>query len=234
MKQVGAKDDFPFFTPHFSPGGQYSLMGARIDNKPALALADATGKPLRALASLDGLASFSWSPRGALLAYTTRSVGQDGILKLGALHALDVNTGEDRILSRRPVLAFFWSPDGARIAAIGPADGLTPDAFPGISVITENTAKPYALYVLDAATGAARAVLLFEPTPSFDAVLRRFDRFSRGISFWSPDSLRLVLPVQIDGGSQGSLGFVLEMEATGSVNPRVLSVGGTMATWSPR
>jgi len=77
-------------------------------------------------------------------------------------------------------------------------------------------------------------LLLFEPTPQFDQVLRRFDRYSRGLTIWSPDSLRLVVPILLNEGSQGSTGFVLEMEATGSVNPRVISAGGVMAVWSPR
>ncbi len=231
---AGGKDDYPFFAPHFSPDGKFALIGTRVNNKPWLSLADATGQPVKQLVALDGLAAFAWSPQGGQVAYTTRAFSSEKGVQLGPLHLLDVASGEDRVLSQRPTLGFFWSPDGARLAVFSPASASAAEAFPGVVAVTENTTTPYALYSLDPRTGAGRALLLFEATPQFDEILRRFDRYSRGLTIWSPDSLRLVVPVLLNGGSQGSTGFVLEMEATGSVNPRVISVGGVMAVWSPR
>ena len=231
---AGGKEDYPFFAPHFSPDGKFALVGTRVNNKPWLSLADATGQPVKALVALDGLAAFAWSPLGGQVAYTTRAFSSEKGVQLGALHLLDVATGEVRVLSQRPTLAFFWSPDGARLAVFSPATASAAASFPGVVAVTENTTAPYALYSLDPRTGAARALLLFEATPQFDQILRRFDRYSRGMTIWSPDSLRLVVPILLNQGSQGSTGFVLEMEATGSVNPRVIAVGGVMAVWSPR
>ncbi|MEO6063796.1 MAG: hypothetical protein ABIQ99_17835 [Thermoflexales bacterium] len=231
---AGGKDDYPFFAPHFSPDGKFALIGTRVNSKPWLSLADATGQPFRALVALDGLAAFAWSPQGGQVAYTTRTFSADKGVRLGPLHLLDVNSGEDRVLSQRPTVAFFWSPDGARLAVFSPATPSAAESFPGVAALTENTTAPYALFSLDPRTGAGRALLLFEATPQFDQVLRRFDRYSRGLTIWSPDSLRLVVPILLNEGSQGSTGYVLEMEATGSVNPRVISVGGVMAVWSPR
>ncbi|MBK8833953.1 MAG: hypothetical protein IPO29_03570 [Anaerolineae bacterium] len=231
---AGGKEDYPFFAPHYSPDGRFALLGTRVNNKPWLSLADAMGQPVKPLVALEGLAAFAWSPLGGQVAYTTRALSSEQGLQLGALHLLDVVSGEDRVLSRRPTVAFFWSPDGSRLAVFSPATAASAESFAGVVAVTENTTAPYALYSLDPRTGAGRALLLFEPTPQFDQVLRRFDRYSRGLTIWSPDSLRLVVPILLNEGSQGSTGFVLEMEATGSVNPRVISAGGVMAVWSPR
>ncbi len=231
---AGGKEDYPFYAPHFSPDGKHALIGTRVNDKPWLSLADATGQPVRALVALDGLAAFAWSPQGGQVAYTTRGYSAEKGAQPGPLHLLDVNTGEDRVLSQRPTMAFFWSPDGARLAVFSPATASAAESFPGVAALTENTTAPYALYSMDTRTGAGRALLLFEATPQFEQVLRRFDRYSRGLTIWSPDSLRLVVPILLNQGSQGSTGYVLEMESTGSVNPRVISVGGVMAVWSPR
>lgn len=231
---AGGKEDYPFFAPHFSPDGKFALVGTRVDNKPWLSLADATGQLIKPLVSLDGLAAFAWSPKGGQVAYTTRAFSTEKGVQLGPLRLLDVNSGQDRILSQRATLAFFWSPDGARLAVFSPATAASAESFAGVVAVTENTTSPYGLYSLDPVSGVGRALLLFEATPQFAQVLRRFDRYSRGMTIWSPDSLRLVVPILLNQGSQGSTGFVLEMEATGSVNPRVILVGGVMAAWSPR
>lgn len=234
VTRAGGKENYPFYAPHFSPDGKYALIGTRVNDKPWLSLADVTGQPVKALVALEGLTAFAWSPQGGQVAYTTVAYSAAKGAQPGPLHLLDVYTGEDRVLSQRPTVAFFWSPDGARLAVFSPASPSAAESFPGVAALTENTTAPYALYSLDARSGAGRALLLFEPTPQFDQVLRRFDRYSRGLTIWSPDSLRLVVPILLNEGSQGSTGFVLEMEATGSVNPRVISVGGVMAVWSPR
>lgn len=234
VKVAGGPEDYPFFTPQFSPDGSQSLIATREDGQGWLTLADANGAPVRKLVSLEGLVAFSWSPAGGQVAYTTFASRRGDGPQAGGLRLINVATGEERILSEKPVVALFWSPDGSRIAAFGPGDDVDAETFPGIAAVTENTTAPLILNVIDVRTGAARALLLFEPTSQFAQVLARFDRFSRSMTLWSPDSLRLVVPVSINRGSEGTVGVILEMEATGSVSPRVLSIGGTMAVWSPR
>jgi hypothetical protein len=88
------------------------------------------------------------------------------------------------------------------------------------------------LQTIDVNTRGFRQLFYFEPTTAFRAVLSQFDRFSRSMTIWSPDSKRLVFPV-IYSNAQTSYNLVLETEATGSIEPRVVSQG-TLAVWSPK
>jgi Tol biopolymer transport system component len=63
-------------------------------------------------------------------------------------------------------------------------------------------------------------------------VTTEFDRYARAVNIWSPDSSKLVFTVSYGNGTQ-SLDFVLETEASGSIDFRVLTFG-SLAFWSPK
>lgn len=245
-KQVAAiatQVDLPFRSPAFSPDGNTMLTTVRSDGKDYLALADRQGALIRKFAPVNGLVSFSWSPVQAKVAYTVQQVSQQEDTQNtpfsspeqmgGTLHVLDVNTGEDRVLSQLPVMGFFWAPDGERIAAFSPVSpaNMTAD-FPGVDLTSESPSFVLMLQTIDVNTRSFRQLFYFEPTNAFRAVLTQFDRFSRSMTIWSPDSKRLVFPV-IYANAQDSYNLVLETEATGSIEPRVISQG-TLAVWSPK
>lgn len=228
-----ALDATPSFrAPQFAPDGQRMLLTRDEGSRKALVLADRDGKEVKQLATFSGRISFAWSPipGDPRVAYITR---QGESQRGGPLRLLNTDTGEETVLSQLPVAAFFWSPDGVRIAMFSPvrvAD-ITPD-FPGLDLTPDAPTNPYMLHMIDTKTRGARQLYFFEPTPSFERVIAEFDQFSRSLSIWSPDSLRIVFPLAFNNG-QATQNFIIESEASGSINPRVLG-NGTMAVWSPR
>lgn len=219
-----------FFSPQFSPDGQFMLTTIDEGDRSYLALADRQGKLVRRLTEIEGAVSFAWSPVGGQVAYMTRqSASQAG----GLLRVVDVDSGEDRALSAQPVAGFFWSPDGSRIAAFSPmrpAD-ITPD-LPGIDYTSSQPDNALMLQTIDVRTRNARHLAYFEPTDSFRALLAQFDRFSRSATIWSPDSTKLVFPLKITT-SRGVVDVIFETESTGSITPRFIG-RGTLAFWSPK
>jgi len=219
-----------FFSPQFSPDGQQMLTTIEDGARSYLALADRQGRLVRRLTVIEGAVSFAWSPKGAQAAYITRqSASQAG----GLLRLVDVNTGEDKALSAQPVVGFFWSPDGSRIAAFSPMQPseITPD-LPGIDYTSAQPEYALMLQTIDVSTRNARQLAYFEPTDQFRALITQFDRFSRSANIWSPDSSKLVFPLQITT-SRGTVDVIFETEATGSITPRFIG-RGTLAFWSPR
>ena len=232
---IAKQADLSFGTPAFSPDGNAMLLTVTSGGQDYLALADNQGHIQRNLVPINGMVQFSWSPVQAKVAYIVQqpssagSQAPDG----GALHVLDVNTGQDKVLSQMPVSAFFWSPDGQRLATFSPlqANQISKD-FPGIDLTDSQPASVRLLQTIDVTTGAYRQLFYLEPSTDFAHLLSQFDRFSRAMTIWSPDSHSLVFSVTFDNG-QGSVDYVVETEATGSVEPRVISKG-SLAVWSPR
>jgi hypothetical protein len=88
------------------------------------------------------------------------------------------------------------------------------------------------LETIDPANGNARSLFVFAPTNAFQRLVAEFDRYSRGVTIWSPDSRKLVLTLTY-GNTSGTRDWVIETEASGSINPRVLG-NGSLAFWSPK
>jgi hypothetical protein len=80
--------------------------------------------------------------------------------------------------------------------------------------------------------GNVRGLFYFAPTRAFQRLVDEFDRYSRAVTIWSPDSRKLVFTLTF-GNANGTRDFVLETEASGSINPRVIG-NGPLAFWSPR
>jgi uncharacterized protein with WD repeat len=224
----------PFLAPAFSPDGNSVLLTTQSDGQQYLAQADRDGKVQQLLAQVDGVLSFSWAPDGSQVAFIARLPDDDAsALPGGTLHVVDVATREDRVLSRVPVIAFFWSPDSERLAVVNPVRPADISAdFPGVNLASSNASVVYMLQNLHVRSGDTRQLFIFEPTDDFRAMLSQFDRFSRSATIWAPDSKHLVLPV-VTYNQQGRINLILETESSGSIQPRVISQG-TLAVWSPR
>lgn len=228
--------DIPFGSPAFSPDGNAMLVTTKVDGQQYLALADRQGKIQRNLTPINGIVRFSWSPVSARVAYIVlQSSASDatGSMPAGVLHLLDVNSGDDKVLSQMPVAAFFWSPDGERVAAFSPArvSDIRKD-FPGVDLTSSQPNSVLMLQTIDTNSRAFRQLFYIEPTLEFAHMLSQFDRFSRSMNIWSPDSHSLVFPV-IYSNNTRSYNLIVETEATGSIEPRVISQG-TLASWSPK
>lgn len=228
---IEAKGAQSFIAPSFSPDGNFMLVTQRSGNKNQLMLADRNGKPMKQLTTFEGNISFSWSPAGAKLAYTVQdpTSQEPG----NPLHVIDANSGEDKVLTQLPVVAFFWSPDGSRLATFSRARPTEIDPnFPGYNVTPPQPKGIFLLQTIQIDTKATRQLFYLEPTEAFRRMTTEFDRYARAVNIWSPDSNKLVFTVAYGNGTD-SRDFVLETEASGSIDFRVLTFG-SLAFWSPK
>lgn len=132
------------------------------------------------------------APNSDMIAYMVFTPDGYGPLKL-----VDGAGGEPRALSRagEQVTAFFWSPDGRRIAYLTHEGGYTHDG-------------PRTWHVVDVAGGAVRDLGTFRPSPAFVGLQDFFDAYTFSFSPWSPAGDRLAY-----GAEDGV--YVIDM-ATGS------------------
>ncbi len=228
--RVQGASNLAYNAPQYSPDGGYMLLTEKAGDKNKLVLADRSGNKVKDLTEFDGESiSFAWSPRGAKVAYVVRSQGQPG----SPLTVLDVNSGDKVVITNNPVVTFFWAPDGQRIAAFSLANRTDiPEDFSGFSVVPEMDTPLMFLETLDPANGNSRPLFYFAPTNAFLRLAAEFDRYSRGINIWSPDSRKLVFTLMF-GDQSGTRDYVVETEASGSMFPRVIG-NGALAFWSPK
>ena len=132
-----------------------------------------------------------------------------------------------------PVVAFFWSPDGSRIATFSRSSPTEIDpAFSGFNVTPPQPKGVLLLQTINVTNKAIRQLFYLEPTEAFRKMTAEFDRYARAGNIWSPDSGKLVFTVSYGNGTQ-SKDFVLETESSGSIDFRVLT-NGALAFWSPK
>jgi len=141
------------------------------------------------------------------------------------LHVVDVNTSKELFKENEDVLAFFWSPNGDKIAYFIPK--INSDSGQGSSDTQTQQQVLLQLKILDAKSGKSKELFTFQPTDQFFAILPYFDQYHQSATIWSPDSYNLVLPVIATNGTP-SLAIV---PANGQLEPRILT-HGYLAFWS--
>lgn len=220
----------PFLAPSFSPDGKYMALTELQGNEYHLMLADSQGKIIKSLSKFNGTISFAWASIGSKLAYVVRQSPQ---IPGGALRVVDATSGEDKLLTQSPVLAFFWSPDGTHIATFTSAamNEIDPN-FAGYNFVPPGASTILLLQTINISTKATRQLFYFEPTQAFRRLASEFDRYSRAVTIWSPDSRKLVFTLSY-GNDTNSQDYVLESESSGSLAPRILA-NGALAFWSPK
>ena len=143
---------------------------------------------------------------------------------LGHLRVISANDPEQVFESpENTVIAYFWSPDGRRVAyfTVQLAESTDPDS--------DELVRALGLHVMDARTGATQQVLFFSTTPEFFAVLENFDQYQHFATIWSPNSENLVLPMRAANDSYQ----IVVMTADGGIIPRQIAEG-LLAFWSSK
>lgn len=177
-----------------------------------------------------GDAAFLWSPTGAHLAvsdaarrFLYRGAVMSAYRRL-AIASESSPQNADEIL--QPILAFFWSPDGSRLAYITLSD-------------TEGALR---CIVVDMDSRERRSALDFVPSPAQQTLFQFFDQYAYSHSVWSPDSANLVFAGNIVGNAAtasggahpGHRGFhIIVADAADAAAPQLVGEG-IMAFWSPR
>jgi TolB protein len=162
-----------------------------------------------------GPAAMAFDPSGSRLAAIGAVDAFEGerAIPIGPVRVLEAGARAPRTLLDGSVVGFWWSPDGATLAAIRVA---VVDGEPEIRLV-----------FVDVASGDIRAEPPIRPSSVFiEQVLTYFDQYALSHRLWAPDSSSFLLPViDADGASR-----VLAVTPDGEVLARL---DGVMAFWSP-
>ncbi|MCU0509126.1 MAG: hypothetical protein MUC34_12165 [Anaerolineae bacterium] len=221
----------PFGAPDWLADGAAFVYAQNAAGGRKLVLADPSGVTLRDLADLDGSVSFSVSPDGRRVAYIdTGEMAPTAAFGALAIASLEGGAAGAQVVDEGPVLAFFWSPQGDKIAYLvagdRPADGPRASLSPTLQSDHLNLWLQWKVW------DGERDYELSQFRPSDTYLidyLRFFDQYARSMTPWAPDGSAFVYA----GDSEDELpGVWVQGVAEGSLPQRIGD--GVYAAWSPR
>ena len=175
----------------------------------------------RMLSEFYGLAAVAWRPGYAQLGMVKETIRNTGFYS--GLWLVDYETREEVQLSDDPALAFYWSPDGSKVAYVTPSDGAEGSLRFGVVEVESGD-----------------SVYLSDFTPSQEQLIHFmfFDQYAQSHPVWSPDGGALLACGQL--GYQlirselpvGELNKVIILDATGREAPQDIA-GGFVGCWGP-
>jgi TolB protein len=227
-----------------SRNGRYlAYVRSRTDTRSELIVAARNGKGSQKLPFF-GPAAFAFDPTGdtlAAIAATTPADPAVGV-PIGPLRLIESRTGTVRTLLDRSVVAFFWSPDGKKIAALRLAQPGDDQVAAGSGLVLAGASVPrpspggiaqapgivVRLAFVDVATGRVGRDRVIRLGDHFvEQLLSYFDQYALSHRLWSPDGASILLPL-VDASGRDQLVVV----PAGGADPRPIA-GGAKGFWSP-
>lgn len=164
-------DSLRYRVPAFSPDGDRIAYVVEEGGIGRLVTSDLDGTHRVSLMDVPGEAAFAWSPTDGRIAVGVRTLSRPSY---DSLYVVDEDgTGSDEPLVHGSMAAFYWPPDGSRLAYVAIGD-----------LFEWHVAYP--------ATRETKLLTPFIPTPDFLTHLQFFDQFAPSHLVWSPDSTKLV------------------------------------------
>jgi len=200
-----------------APGGQaaLSVLGSRDSETSRLAVVGS--EP-----------AFLWSPATDRLAYSSKVAGQPLLYR--GIETIKADGSDRQQVTPDEAVAFYWSPDGKRLAYVG----------------IDPNARALAWFVVEPDGKNRRQVASFVPSDEQLFMFAFFDQYAQSHAVWSPDGKYLVYAGSPPGSAQSKpaadptsgLGQGTETErsqifvaaADGSSAPRAL-VDGSIGLW---
>ncbi len=183
--------------------------------------------PLR---SVEGETAFLWSSTGEHLAVAESPqylMYRDAVLPLyESIVVAQPGSTEDSVELNLPVLAFFWSPDGSKIAIVTLAE--------------KELALSWALY--DVESDERTRLVDFMPSAEQLTMFQFFDQYAYSHSIWSPDSDGIVFAGDLVtdsvtasmSGHPGHSSFHIVVVDIEPVAEAHVIAEGFLGFWSPR
>ena len=210
-----------YSSPSWSPvEGRMALLREGGDDRQALIVGDTDGGTARAMTEFIGAGAFSWAPHGRSLALARDLDSQTR--SYSGLWVLEADGQDEMQVTEDPILCFYWSPDGSRVACVTPSQD--------IAGWTRWT-------VLDLSSGVNRPRVDFLPTEEQLNIIMFFDQYAQSHSPWSPDGRMLVFAGTTSRGREstglprGEESSVFVMDADGDGPPRPVA-RGTLGAWA--
>jgi TolB protein len=201
-----------FGAPQWSADGANLVYGLVDAQGGRLVLGDTSGVPLRDITSFDERISFQLNAAGDRVAYVfTPDTAASNTL--GPLYVTDMESGRTRELTEQPVWAFYWSPDGEKLAYLS------------TDIVDGEYALRWSVWDGQSVTEYAR----YLPTRTMlDRYLLFSDQYARSMRIWSPASDAFVYAGTNEAGRQG-----IWVQELGEEEARWVA-GGIVASWSPQ
>ena len=210
-----------FRAPAISSDAEKMVYATGDDTGSALYLADTQPRLAGARPILDIGASsaFQWSPTRDEIAVADAS--DAGELIFERLTIVSSDGESQRTLVNEPLLAFFWSPDGEKIAYVA----------------VDRDGSFFTWKYVDRTEGTPVELVEFLPSPQFLTLFSFFDQYSYSNSLWSPDSSKILFsgairpssPSRNGGSPEGNKVYVLDI--SGGSGPREIATS-RFAVWS--
>ena len=201
---------------------QASVSSVRMDGARVQAIT-----PLR---SVEGETAFLWSSTGRHIAIAEASqylMYRDTVLPVyESLAVVPIGTSASVVELDVPILAFFWSPDGTKIAFV--------------TLSNRQGALSWALY--DAYSGESTLLVDFAPSGEQMTMFQFFDQYAYSHSLWSPDSRSIVfagdlvtdsVTASMDAHPGHSSFHIIVVDVEPVAEAHVVAEG-IMGFWSPR
>ncbi len=201
-----------FQAPGISPSGRYWAYSQFRAGGTAWLVIDDRSSRSQHTQRHAGSVALNWSPVRDELAFLSGGTNNQ-LSYWGPLRLMDAASGNIRLLSSDLVVAFFWSPDGEKIATISvPTNDRLGEEFevhdtnesrsirylPGRDPLSAAQLRPHTfeINVIDVASGEGLQLAEVSLSSIFlSQFLPFFDQYGFSHNIWSPDSSSLILPV---------------------------------------
>lgn len=202
-----------FPAPQWAPDGERLVYATADAERQRLIVTDVSGQELAELTDYPGRISFSLNGDGSRLAYVVTERDSTSAT-LGPLYVVEVDSRRTREVTANPVLAFYWSPTGDRLAYLG-LEFISGRLGLRWYVWDGKQSTPYSGY--------------FPSRTYLDSYLPFFDQYAQSHRVWSPDGSAFVFTGTLEDGRSG-----VWVQSLVEGSAPVLLGSGIFATWSPQ
>lgn len=223
-----------FAAPDWSDSQRAWAYVVSSEQGPRLVIHNAAQKKTSLVSTVEGRASFAFSPDGTQIAYILTPASST-MPTLGPLWLLNRETGVLREVSAAPVLAFFWSPTSRTLAFLRfeiEHDTQPPQPETALQRVfwQRNDTVWFRWHIWDGERTYPTPVRFRPGSVYASEYLRFFDQYARSSTFWAPDGSAFVFAGEIEGEQRSGIWVQPVKEGA---DPLWASTGH-VAFWSPK
>ena len=175
---------------------------------------DLQDQAVKVQTEISGIAAVAWRPDSAQLGLVRAMIGSSGFYS--GFRVIDCETQEERQIIDDPVLAFYWSHDGSKVAYVTSSEGAEGSLRIGIVTVDDGNV----VYLPD-----------FRPSQEQLTHFMFFDQYAQSLPLWSPDDDALLVFGELGYHtertplSSGETIRAIVMDPTGNSEPREIASG---------